>query len=481
MRRTPLRLAAALAGLALLGTACSGSDATVGAAGTPAPTSASASASATTASPSASPSPSPSPSPSLVGSAGPGTVVTPQLFGMHAKCFGNTRTICRKRGGAYPSVPFGSFRIWDSKETWAQVQPSRGTFAFRDLDATVERIRANGQQVVYVLAMTPEWASARPADSNYAGRGALAEPKDLADWTRFVSTVAKRYKGRIGAYEIWNEPNIRSYWTGTPEKLAEMTVLARDAIKAADPAAQVVGPSLSARDKGSMPWFAAYLGAGAAKALDVVSMHAYPPAGVSSEDMYALVGTVRAQAVSAGMSQATPIWVTEAGAGRTQKPPAKSRLYSGEAADGLVARAYLNALYQKAARAYWYAWDDREYSGTYLVEADRKTRTRAADAYAQTYSWLVGSVFHGCTVTGALYRCRISWPTSSAEIVWSSKGTETYQVPADATCVMRLNQPVLRPAPATLQAGQVPVAVVRPGGDPTAEALADTVAKNGAC
>jgi beta-glucosidase/6-phospho-beta-glucosidase/beta-galactosidase len=38
-------------------------------------------------------------------------------------------------------------------------------------------------------------------------------------WRTFVRAVATRYKGQIEAYEIWNEPNLKMFWTGSVEQL----------------------------------------------------------------------------------------------------------------------------------------------------------------------------------------------------------------------------------------------------------------------
>lgn len=79
--------------------------------------------------------------------------------------------------------------------------------------------------------------------------GAFAPPDNLADYGDFAEAVAHRYKGRIPAYQIWNEPNIYPEWGEYPVNAAEYTALLKEGytrIKAVDPDAIVVMGALAA-------------------------------------------------------------------------------------------------------------------------------------------------------------------------------------------------------------------------------------------
>ncbi|MFD0574146.1 hypothetical protein ACFQ0T_39180 [Kitasatospora gansuensis] len=56
--------------------------------------------------------------------------------------------------------------------------------------------------------------------------------------------MAGRYRGRIEAYELWVLANDRRFYSGSVATLVEMTRRANRIIKAADPAATVVCPSM---------------------------------------------------------------------------------------------------------------------------------------------------------------------------------------------------------------------------------------------
>ena len=65
---------------------------------------------------------------------------------------------------------------------------------------------------------------------------------DSAAYARFVGRMAERYKGRVDAYEIWNEADEGGFWAGGPDVNGYVSLLKQSytAIKRADPAAKVV-------------------------------------------------------------------------------------------------------------------------------------------------------------------------------------------------------------------------------------------------
>ncbi|MEO6713922.1 MAG: hypothetical protein ABIM89_10900, partial [Mycobacteriales bacterium] len=51
----------------------------------------------------------------------------------------------------WPTVPFGTVRLWDAVVTWRDLQPTATTWNFVGLDAQVEQYRATGKDMVMVL------------------------------------------------------------------------------------------------------------------------------------------------------------------------------------------------------------------------------------------------------------------------------------------------------------------------------------------
>lgn len=84
-----------------------------------------------------------------------------------------------------------------------------------------------------------------------AHKGGLPNAKPWEEWAEFEQAVRKtveQAKARsipVHYWEIWNEPDVRQFWQGTPEQFLEMTSRAIKAIRAVDPNAKIVGLSLS--------------------------------------------------------------------------------------------------------------------------------------------------------------------------------------------------------------------------------------------
>ncbi|MDT5018251.1 MAG: hypothetical protein QOD39_4411, partial [Mycobacterium sp.] len=126
---------------------------------------------------------------------------------------------------------------------WAQVEPSNDSFTgWAAVDRMVNSARARDMTVDGVLNTTPLWAGVS------GGLPLAAAPADPQEFAEFAGMVATRYAGKIGAYEIWNEPNGYQFWSPAPDAAAYTAILkaAYPVIKAADPNAVVVAAGLGA-------------------------------------------------------------------------------------------------------------------------------------------------------------------------------------------------------------------------------------------
>ncbi|MHB0877351.1 MAG: LysM peptidoglycan-binding domain-containing protein [Anaerolineae bacterium] len=127
---------------------------------------------------------------------------------------------------------------------WKLFEPSRGQINWDALDRIVDAATRHGVRVLFSVAKAPNWA--RPADSDFSVDGPPANPSDYAT---FVGALAGRYRGRVAAYEVWNEQNLWYEWGGKGKLSASGYVAllqaAYQAIKAADPGAIVVSGGLT--------------------------------------------------------------------------------------------------------------------------------------------------------------------------------------------------------------------------------------------
>jgi hypothetical protein len=128
---------------------------------------------------------------------------------------------------------------------WSSLEPQQGNWTWNEADATVDYARGNGQQVLFILSGAPAWA---------CGCTNGAKPPAIELWKRYVLQVATHMKGRVAAYEIWNEPDLNgnsTYGVGwdadvtVAPRYVDYLVEASRIIRSLDPAARVVGPVLS--------------------------------------------------------------------------------------------------------------------------------------------------------------------------------------------------------------------------------------------
>lgn len=125
--------------------------------------------------------------------------------------------------------------------SWSNIEPARGEWHWDKADGVVDEVAYRGLSLVARLDGPPDWAVIAPAAPDQP-------PVDLAAWEEFCGTLATRYRGRIAAYQVWNEPNLQREWLGHPPNAAGYVALLRvctTAIRAADPGAIIISAGLA--------------------------------------------------------------------------------------------------------------------------------------------------------------------------------------------------------------------------------------------
>jgi hypothetical protein len=357
------------------------------------------------------------------------------FFGMHIHFLDRTPPT------PWPTPPFGAWRLWDvTGARWWQLEPAAGTPDFRLLDRYVDLAQSHGVELLLTLGMTPGWATIQGAPSGGTDPGAFrAQPPQLSAWRDYIEAVASRYRGKIPGYEIWNEPNLKMFYVGTPEQLVDMTREASKVLKAVDPSNVVVSPSYTGFN--GLPALEKFLEAGGGKYVDVIGYHFYNGAygGTPELNIPPLVKGIRQLQTKYGLTD-KPIWDTETGycIVNPAKPtdPEKlanfhcSQLLGVDQAAGYLARSYILCAWLGVDRLYWYAWDNYVMG---LTELDRRTVKTPGAAYGQVYQWLVGAVVQNCQVDGAgVWNCTLSRNGQSAgHLVWSTSGPGSSALPPE--------------------------------------------------
>ena len=111
-------------------------------------------------------------------------------------------------------------------------------------------------------------------------RANVTPPADYVAWNGFIHALIAHWRDRYGAdelrqwyFEVWNEPNLASFWAGTQADYFRLYAETARTIKGVDPALRVGGPATT-RGEWITP-FLAYCRAHNAP-LDVISTHVYP-------------------------------------------------------------------------------------------------------------------------------------------------------------------------------------------------------------
>lgn len=342
-------------------------------------------------------------------------------FGIHLHAAG--------AGTDWPSVPFGSWRLWDAYVAWPSIEPSPGAFNFNRLDRYVDIAASQGLALILPLGLSPRWASARPDEESAYGPGQAAEPADIAAWERYVTALATRYKGKISAYEIWNEPNAVFFYSGSISKLVELTCAAHRLIRSIDPGAQIVSPGATYQEAGAQ-WLDEFLAAGGGACVDIIGFHFYTQAHEAPEALVPISAAVRA-AMRRHQQDAKPLWNTESGwfvQNRSIPVGVPWRVLGPQTAANYAARALILGRSLGFGRFAWYAWDDGKLG---LLETEDKTLKPAAAAHQSVYYWTQNAAVSCNPQTGGLWVCAVSRAGRTTHIAWSVSGATEFAIPSD--------------------------------------------------
>jgi polysaccharide biosynthesis protein PslG len=225
-----------------------------------------------------SPLPSPAASPVVAPGASPSPVVDARVPttdpAVHVFLWGNPGTTARDLQLARD----GGFHWVKQRFEWRNIEgKSKGAFEWNEPDRIVDAISQSGLQIVARVDNQPQWASSK---IQWPGSG---PPDNPSDWSDFLSALASRYKGRIQAYEIWNEPNLDREWGDQkPDPVAYTSMLraSHQAIKAADPQALVISGGMSPTTDTSqhaipdLEFIRQIYAAGARDSFDILGVHA---------------------------------------------------------------------------------------------------------------------------------------------------------------------------------------------------------------
>lgn len=334
------------------------------------------------------------------------------------------------QNGAWPTLPFGSLRLWDNGTAWSQVEAEQGRYNWFALDTAVSNAEQHGvKNILLVLGSTPTWNASKVNDTDYPVPGAASKPKDMKAWDAWVSQVATRYKGRINGYEIWNEANLKRFWNGSPAQMADLTKRTAKIVKSIDPDAKIVAASVTTRLTSEYDrFFPAYLSALAAAdwPIDVFAIHPYPASEGTPVDRVGFIEQVKMDLKTASAPE-LPIWDTEINYGLAGPGKSHPKIdIAGIDAAGWVVRTYLEGLALGVERSYWYIWTIEPYP---LLGIQVTDTSDGGKGIADVQDWVAGAESLKCSVQGEITGCDVTKHGAESKILWATEGQVAAKAP----------------------------------------------------
>jgi xylan 1,4-beta-xylosidase len=151
--------------------------------------------------------------------------------------------------------------------------------SFFNADQVFDFLHAIGMRPFVELSFMPTILASGP-DIVFHYRGNITPPKDYTLWADLIRRLADHWVKRYGIdelrrwfFEVWNEPNLSAFWTGTQAEYFKLFKTSFDAIKGVHPDLRVGGPATAENS-----WISEFLDFCEASQIspDFVSTHHYP-------------------------------------------------------------------------------------------------------------------------------------------------------------------------------------------------------------
>lgn len=207
---------------------------------------------------------------------------------------------------------------------WSEVQPNGSDqYNWQNIDRIVAAANARDIQLLATLSYTPAWAR---RDECYSSKCAPADPWQFS---RFAREAVHRYSSQgVQYWEIWNEPNLVSFWKPEPNvgDYAALLMASYEAITSEDKDAVVISGGLGpiATENGNiapLTFVEELYNQGGGEYFDALGFHPYtfpvPPSYTKTwnawSQMSATNPSIRSIMVANGDAD-KKIWLTEFGA-----------------------------------------------------------------------------------------------------------------------------------------------------------------------
>jgi hypothetical protein len=171
---------------------------------------------------------------------------------------------------------------------WHTIEHGPEDFEWHNLDRLVAGVDSFGFELLLSVTHAPDWTRAAELESG--------PPADYTQFGRFMEQLARRYRGRVEAYELWNEPNLAREWRGDtldPARFVALVAEGAAGVRAADPQALIVSgaPAVTGIDDGETAindrvFLRGMYEAGIVQHVDAIGAHPYGYANPPEESVH---------------------------------------------------------------------------------------------------------------------------------------------------------------------------------------------------
>ena len=152
-------------------------------------------------------------------------------------------------------------------------------FHWHHIDKVYDALLARGLKPFIELNPMPAALASGP-DTMFYYKMNITPPKLWSEWAQLIDAFARHLLERYGQaevrtwyFEVWNEPNLGGFWSGTKEDYFKLYETSARALTAVDPSLRIGGPATSKAN-----WVAEFIAYCHTRSipLDYVSTHLYP-------------------------------------------------------------------------------------------------------------------------------------------------------------------------------------------------------------
>jgi xylan 1,4-beta-xylosidase len=226
-------------------------------------------------------------------------------------------------------------------------------YDFSRVDQVYDVLMDLGLRPIVELSFMPAALAADSGMTVFTYGAVVSPPRDWDRWAALIRALVSHLVERYGrdevrahwAFEVWNEANLKVFWSGTQEEYFQLYDVTARAVRSVDPGLQVGGPASAAAE-----WVDDLLAhvAVSGAPLDFVSTHVYGNTPLDLRPVLARFGR-----------SGLPVWWTEWGT----TPTHFNRVGDTVFAAAFLLRGMRAALGRVGALSHWVASDHFEELG----------------------------------------------------------------------------------------------------------------------